>query len=266
MRPLYAGSGPSRADPAADGAGDLYRCAHSKPRHLPDGFGRHQSRIGSTPRRAPTTHISASAGPQDTTIWLGGIGQFLNLNSSGDGPPGYSGSSGGLVAGIDGTPRPEVRIGTAIAFSSQSINTTNSATYSGNAVQLQIYGSARHDVAFLDVQAGAVFTEGTARRIVSAYGVAPNGDISGSGGGGFSFRGGVRVEVDGWNLEPSVLLGGLALSQGGVTETKGRSGWAARGKQQHRQPPIADWHPGGSPCSGWRDLSDCAVGAGRLGL
>ena len=34
-------------------------------------------------------------------------------------------------------------------------------------------------------------------------------------------RGGVRVEFSGWNVEPSVTLGGLALSQGGVTEANG---------------------------------------------
>ncbi len=168
----------------------------------------------------PATRSSSATGPQDTTIWLGGIGQFLRLNGNSNDSPGYSGSSGGVVAGIDGPPWPDVRIGAAFGFSSQNISTTNAASYRGNAAQFQVYGSARHDIAFVDVQAGGVFTEGTARRSVFAYGMAPEGNVSGSGGGG-SVRGGVRVEVDGWNLEPSVLLGGLALGQGGVAETNG---------------------------------------------
>jgi|GEM_PF-6083964 len=168
----------------------------------------------------PATRSSSATGPQGTTIWLGGIGQFLRLNGNSNDSPGYSGSSGGVVAGIDGTPWPDVRIGAAFGFSSQNISTTNAASYRGNAAQFQVYGSARHDIAFLDAQAGGVFTEGTARRTVFAYGMAPEGNVSGSGGGG-SVRGGVRVEVDGWNLEPSVLLGGLALGQGGVAETNG---------------------------------------------
>jgi outer membrane autotransporter protein len=192
-------------------------------------------------------------------------GQFLNLNTSGNSSPGYSGSSGGVVAGIDGTPWQDVRIGAAVGFSSQNISATNAASYRGNAVQLQVYGSARYAIAFLDVQAGGVFTEGTARRTVSAYGVTPGGDISGFGGGA-SVRGGAHVEVDGWNLEPGVLLSGLALSQDGVNETNGGPVGLQGGRRQCRQPAIPDWYPGGSPCSGRRDLDDFAFRACRLGI
>src|SRR5271166_4430067 len=166
----------------------------------------------------PSAGSSATAGLLDTTIWLAGTGQFLNLNSAADGTPGYSGSSGGVVAGIDSSPWADVRIGAAIGFSSQTISAANEATYSGHALQVLIYGSVQHDIAFLDAQAGAVFTEGTARRTLSVYGVGANGSVNGSGGGG-AVRGGVRLDVDGWNLEPSVMLSGLSLSQGAVTET-----------------------------------------------
>lgn len=171
-------------------------------------------------RGAPAAaRSSIAAGPHDSTIWLSGIGQFLNLNSA-NGLPGYSGSAGGLVTGIDTIPWPDTRIGVAVGFSSQNIGAANSATYRGEAVQLQVYGSARRDIAFLDVQAGGVFTEGTAKRVVSAYNVESRGSISGAGGGG-TVRGGVRIEFSEWNVEPSVTIGGLALSQGGVTEANG---------------------------------------------
>ncbi len=111
-------------------------------------------------------------------------------------------------------------IGAAVGFSSQNISTPDAAFYRGNAIQLQLYGSTRYGIGFLDVQAGGVFTEGTARRSVPAYGVTATGEVSGFGGGA-SARGGVHIEAGGWNLEPGVLLSGSALHQDGAHETNG---------------------------------------------
>ena len=54
-------------------------------------------------RGAPAaTGAQTAAGPGGTTVWLGGSGQFINQTSAANGTPGYSGSSGGAVIGIDG--------------------------------------------------------------------------------------------------------------------------------------------------------------------
>ncbi len=58
-------------------------------------------------RGAPTPIGSNNAeGPGGTTIWVSGAGQFVNLNNASNGTPGYNGSSGGMIAGIDGSPLP----------------------------------------------------------------------------------------------------------------------------------------------------------------
>ena len=163
---------------------------------------------------------SASIGPQHATIWLSGLGQFLKLNTGSNGLPGYSGSTGGVVAGVDSVLSPDIRIGTAIGFSNQNISTANAATYRGDTVQLQVYGTVRHDPAFVDVQASGLFSEGTGRRMVTAYDARPTGSVGGGGGGGL-IRTGIHAERDGWSVEPSIQINGLALGQGDVTETNG---------------------------------------------
>jgi subtilase-type serine protease len=159
-----------------------------------------------------------SPGPYDTTIWVSGSGQFINLHNASNGTPGYSGSSGGVVAGIDVAPLPEARLGLAIGFNSQSISTSTAADYSGHSLQVQAYGSANHGILFVDAQAGGVFNEGTAHRTLSAHGVTANGDVDGNGFGG-SLRGGARLGIEKWNIEPSLTLSGLSLHQNGLTET-----------------------------------------------
>ena len=170
-------------------------------------------------RGAPTPVGSNNAeGPGGTTIWVSGAGQFVNLNNASNGTPGYNGSSGGMIAGIDGSPLPGARIGLAVGFNSQSIRTPNSADYSGHSVQIQAYATATHDILFVDAQAGGVFDEGTARRTLSAHNVGANGDVNGNGFGA-AMRGGLRLDAGGWNIEPSLMLSGLSLHQDGLTET-----------------------------------------------
>jgi subtilase-type serine protease len=159
-----------------------------------------------------------SSGPYDTTIWVSGSGQFVDLHNASNGTPGYSGSSGGVVAGIDALPLPGARLGLAVGFNSQSISTPTAADYSGQSVQLQIYGSATHEILFVDAQAGGLFNEGAAHRTLSAQGVEASGDVKGNGFGGL-LRGGARVQAGSWNIEPSLTLSGLSLHQNGLTET-----------------------------------------------
>jgi outer membrane autotransporter protein len=50
------------------------------------------------------------------------------------------------------------------------------------------------------------------------YDAGINNSLTGSGAAG-SVRGGVRLAVSPWNLEPRVMLSGLSLNQNGVAET-----------------------------------------------
>jgi fibronectin-binding autotransporter adhesin len=160
----------------------------------------------------------SAAGPHDTTIWVTGVGDFLSLGDAADGTPGYRGSSGGSVFGIDHALGTSSRIGLAGAFGSQTFSTPNSASYSGQSAQLIAYASITNGTVFLDGQLGGMFNEGTARRLLSGYGSSARGDVSQTGGGA-SVRAGTRTEVAGWGLEPSVSLRLLALRQAALSES-----------------------------------------------
>lgn len=155
--------------------------------------------------------------PDDRTIWLTGLGQFGNVYSNGT--SGYSSSSGGVAAGVDMPLNSIVIIGAAFGFTNQVTSAKNAASFTGDAFQFGLYGSLRQGIAFLDLQAGGLFSEGTARRPLGAYDVQAKGNTNGSAGGG-SMRGGVRLDAGDWQLEPSLTLAGVSLNQGSLTETQ----------------------------------------------
>lgn len=164
-----------------------------------------------TPGTAETTY-----GPLGSTIWLTGLGQFGNVNSNST--PGYSSTTGGVATGIDLPLNSALSVGAAFGFTHQSISAKNAASFTGDALQFELYGSLRQGAAFLDVQAGGAFYEGTATRPLFAGAVQAKGDTNGAAGGG-SLRAGVRLEAAAWQIEPSLSLGGVSLSQGSLTET-----------------------------------------------
>jgi subtilase-type serine protease len=135
-----------------------------------------------------------------------------------NGAPGYTSSSGGVAAGIDVGVSESLLVGAAIGFTNQSTSARNAASFTGQALQLEFYGSLRQGIAFVEMQAGGLFSEGTARRPLSAYGVEAKGNTAGAGGGG-SVRAGVRLDAAEWQIEPSLMLAGVALSQDILTET-----------------------------------------------
>lgn len=159
-----------------------------------------------------------AAGPGQSVVWIRGIGEFLNVNA-GSGAPSYSASTGGFAAGIDTAVLPELRVGGAIGYAGYNASSTN-ATFSGDSVQILAYGSYKIGNGFVDVQGGGLFGEGTIKRTVPTYGVGAQGQPSPSGGGG-SIRLGLTFQADAWQIEPSLLLGGVSLSQGSTTETQG---------------------------------------------
>jgi outer membrane autotransporter protein len=161
-----------------------------------------------------------TAGPNGSTIWLSGLGQFDNVNSNGT--AGYSSSAGGVATGIDIPITPQLQAGAAFGFSNQVTSAKNSASFNGDAFQFELYGSLRQGIGFLDTQAGGLFSEGTATRPLAAYGVQANGNTSGSAAGG-SMRAGVRLDSGEWHVEPSLMLDGVALHQGSLTETQAGS-------------------------------------------
>jgi fibronectin-binding autotransporter adhesin len=165
---------------------------------------------------APGTQ--SAAGPHDSTIWVIGTGNFVTLDDAKNGTPGFHGSSGGSIFGIDHALAANSRIGLAGAFGSQSFSTSNSASYSGQSAQLVAYGSVMNGPVFLDGQFGGMFNQGTAQRTLTGYGLAAKGDVSQSGVGA-SVRTGVRTELAGWGFEPTAGFRLLSLQQASVSES-----------------------------------------------
>ena len=70
------------------------------------------------------------------------------------------------------------------------------------------------------MQAGVALLQGTATRLLYASGERPKGETNGVARGG-SLEAGVRIEAAGWQIEPSLSLSGVSLSQDSLTETEG---------------------------------------------
>ena len=154
--------------------------------------------------------------PGGRTVWVAGLGQFSNVSSTTT--AGYSSSIGGTAAGVDVTLAPALTAGVAFGFANQSISAKNAASFRGDTFQFEVYGTYRQGIAFVDLQAGGGFSEGTATRPQSLYGVQATGNTNGGAGGG-SLRGGVQLDAGSWRVEPSVTLAGVALQQGALSET-----------------------------------------------
>jgi outer membrane autotransporter protein len=172
-----------------------------------------QARRGSR----PGNQAQIAPGPGGRTIWVTGLGQFGNVYSNG--AAGYTNSTGGVAAGVDVGLNQNLLVGAAFGFTNQSTSAQNSASFTGQAFQFGLYGSLRQGIAFVEMQAGGLFSEGSAGRPLGAYGVEAKGNTNGAGGGG-SVRAGVHLDAAEWQIEPSLLLAGVGLSQSSLTESQ----------------------------------------------
>ena len=169
----------------------------------------------------------AEAGPQAQsaptpwggTVWLDGLGQFDHVNNGA--APGFSGTVGGTAVGVDFNPRPGMTAGVAFAFAQADAQDTGGGRLSTDGVHVSLYGTARMGMWFADAQAGGGFFETSTWRQLSAFGATAQGNTNGSLVDG-SLRAGLHLDVaDGWQIEPSLRLGGAAIQQDGFGEAQG---------------------------------------------
>jgi len=158
------------------------------------------------------------AGGQGMSVWMAASGQFTNTNG-GNGASSYTSSGGGAVVGLDKAFVPGTHGGIAVSIADQGITAGYGQSFKGQFGQVQAYATTQQGAFFLDLQAGASTEQGTVKRAM-AYAPTLQGSLVGFGAGA-SIKGGARYDAYGWNVEPSVTLGGVALSQNGVTETGG---------------------------------------------
>jgi autotransporter-associated beta strand protein len=217
--PLY--TAPLPADPALLSAlspviyGDALLAAR-------DGFNLQSSTVEAQldARRdgAAAPGAQTAALPGGATLWVAGLGQFLNVTSSK--APGFNGSQGGVAAGVDGAAAPGLRAGAALGYLHQDTSSKNASSAAGDTLQATLYASATQGALFADGQAGVFGLQGSAKRNEPAYGTAATANFTGYGAGG-TLRAGAMLSLGGMALEPSAGFTALSLHGNGATEGTG---------------------------------------------
>jgi len=151
------------------------------------------------------------------SVWVTSLADFGNTGSNG--AVGYSATTAGVLAGVDMRLHENWSAGVAIGYLNLQTSNDVGAQASGDALHVRVYGAWQQDRMFAEAEAGGFAMEGDGTRTLGAWGVQARGDTGGGGGGG-SVRVGLRLPALGWQIEPSVRLAGVGLTQGGFTETQ----------------------------------------------
>ncbi len=157
-----------------------------------------------------------------TTFWMQGSGTTQRTTNGPGNTPGNTVQGGGATVGVDTLALPGVRLGVAVGVAHQVVRAGNGGKHKGEVGHLTAYGSyslgmGAWGLGFIDAQASLLAAQGQASRQLSLYGATSRGDTGSLGAGG-QVKGGVRVDVAGWQVEPSVAFSALRLHQGGLNE------------------------------------------------
>ena len=157
-----------------------------------------------------------------TTFWMQGSGTTQRTTNGPGNTPGNTVQGGGATVGVDTLALPGVRLGVAVGVAHQVVRAGNGGQHKGEVGHLTAYGSyslgmGAWGLGFIDAQASLLAAQGQASRQLSLYGATSRGDTGSLGAGG-QVKGGVRVDVAGWQVEPSVAFSALRLHPGGLKE------------------------------------------------
>lgn len=154
---------------------------------------------------------------QGTTFWMQGSGAAQRTTNGPGNTPGSQVQSGGATVGVDAPLLPGLRLGVAAGVAHQVVRAGNGGQQKGEVGHLTAYGSYSLGIGFVDAQASVMGAQGKATRPMGTFGVMARGETGSLGAGG-QVKGGVRVSVQGWQIEPSVAISALRLHQGGLNE------------------------------------------------
>ena len=167
---------------------------------------------------AAAANAATAPGPDGSTVWASGLGEFDQVSSGGE--PGYRLSIGGAMAGIDGPVASGSTVGFAVGGGSVQTTANNGAAASGTAVQFDIYGSMQRGPLFVDAQAAYLHLDQDARRTLSAWDTAARGSEP-VNGGGIQVNAGTRLSFDRWQIEPTLGMSVASFVGSAVNETTG---------------------------------------------
>ncbi len=161
----------------------------------------------------------SAPGPNGSTIWVSGLGDYRSVGAGG-GAPGFTAGLGGAAAGFDVPVAGTLRLGLAAG----TVEGTTWSQASGNATsstaQLVGYGQWQRGTVFAEAQLGLMYQQETVHRNLPLFGATTRGSTDGLAAGGGA-RVGVQQTLGGWTIEPSLGFGGFALHLNGLTETGG---------------------------------------------
>jgi uncharacterized protein with beta-barrel porin domain len=150
------------------------------------------------------------------TVWMTGLAQFGDTGANN--APGYNATTPGVALGADVSLAGDLTAGVALGYTTPQTSAKNAASLSADTLVVQAYGAWQHNIAFAEGYAGGMAVEGNSTRPLGIYRAVAHGVTSGSAGGG-AVRAGVRLDLSGWAVEPSLGLAGVSLHQPPLTET-----------------------------------------------
>lgn len=162
---------------------------------------------------------SASVAGGERTAWIQALGQPM-LRLGGDGnATGFSGSAGGVAAGMDIRLGANWRAGAAVGFTSGTLTPRAGGRIDSDAVHFAVYGGwADASGLFAEADVGGGWAHDRTRRTLSAIGRSALGSADGGAVGG-GLRAGFRFERQGWWLEPSLGLRAEHVDRDALVET-----------------------------------------------
>ncbi len=154
----------------------------------------------------PNAGPNIVAGPLGTTAWLSGFGQWTQVTAAA--APGFQSSLAGVMAGLDVEVGPGLLAGFALGGGSANSFAGNGATALGSALQATIYGEYTQGATFVRGLASYLRFDQTTTRPLGAWNSVSRDSLVTTGVGG-EVATGMRMEWQGWTVEPTV---GLAVA------------------------------------------------------
>lgn len=158
---------------------------------------------------------------QGLTFWMQGSGMTQRTTNGPANQPGSTVRGGGATVGVDAPVMPGLRLGVAVGVSHLVVGAGNGGQQKGEVGHMTGYGSysvgTPYGLGFVDAQVSLLAAQGKASRPLAFYGATSQGDTGSLGVGG-QVKGGVRMDVSGWQVEPSLGFSALRLHQGGLNE------------------------------------------------
>ena len=162
---------------------------------------------------------NSASGPNESTIWISGLGGYVATDAGG-GSPGFTAGLGGMAAGIDVPVAGNGRVGVAVGTVEGQTWSQASGNVSSSTAQFVAYGQWQQGMFFAEAQLGLMYQQENAHRTLPLFGTATRGGTNGLAGGG-GVRVGVQQHLGPWLIEPSLGFGGFALHLGSVAESGG---------------------------------------------